>query len=586
MNRRIFALMLGLLLLAGCSSRKSGGSSTAGDQPGKPTGIYVAAVTSNTQSYVGVIDAAKGTFTRVGSGDRNWYPVMTGDRKWILFLHENPDKTIEVHQIAPDGSGERLVPLDPGKYNSLAAQPGGSLVAITAGDQGMWLYDAAKRTVSQVLNVYARNPVFTPDGKSVLYTFNPGSGGIARVDVGGGTPAVLAKDSDTYALAWLGKDRFAATAPGGQVAIRTVAGQELGRVPGYTAVGGMTGKWLLVKGEIRYTLYDTANLSAPVQGAANMDMFPWGASPEGRYLLYSTGHPGGGNDLHVWDSTKPWEQSPQTLITVKQNLGIIGWGSDSTVLIRADGKAHFIDLATGKVTEIATISTDLTPLGWRPAPSTEQQADAAKQFYAKEAKSVQAIQKALGDAGFTQKTPAAIARDIDVPDLVIVEFPQQSVRVWRIGPYAEPTGGTLRWTHIWAQWWDQGQPIMWKEISGKGLTNWQVKPLGKDVIVVGTGYNMNDAAFSGEVGAWRLRPGVPASPATDLFAQVPAQFGYFKTQKTDSGVGLAPATGAGSKDGVSVQFNTGSSLDVKACTRDGKCSTLLWTDKGYIIDTH
>jgi hypothetical protein len=57
---------------------------------------------------------------------------------------------------------------------SIALHPGGSLLAYRLRDGAVWLWDTASHSEGAIARVSSGNPVFHPDGRSLVFAVEPG----------------------------------------------------------------------------------------------------------------------------------------------------------------------------------------------------------------------------------------------------------------------------------------------------------------------------------------------------------------------------------------------------------------------------
>lgn len=211
------------------------------------------------------------------------------------------------------------------------------------------------------------------------------------------------------------------------------------------------------------------------------------------------------------------------------------------------------------------------------APTPEQREAAAQEYYAREKRQVAAIEAALGSRAFLTKDRDALAAEMDLPELQLTSFPEQSVRVWQLGPFHEPHGGTLRWMHAWAQWWGPDGEPQWSRLSGHRWTQWRTTVVGADRLLIGAGYSLDYPASI--AAAWRLPADGPSQPAPEPFAGLgPDLNGIAKATPIEQGLTF---TAAGSVDGAGVQFAAPGSADLKVCTSGDSCVILTWNGSTY-----
>jgi Tol biopolymer transport system component/predicted Ser/Thr protein kinase len=133
-------------------------------------------------SYSPQFGSAKLSFTRNGT---------------LVYRSSEIDATrLAIQWLAPDGKTQPLMD-KPGLFENPHLSPDGQRLAVDGADLtnlGIWIYDLQRDTLTRLTNESDRRPVWTPDGKYVVYRTDQGMSG-TRAD-GGGKPHPLTQSKD------------------------------------------------------------------------------------------------------------------------------------------------------------------------------------------------------------------------------------------------------------------------------------------------------------------------------------------------------------------------------------------------------
>ncbi len=158
---------------------------------------------------------------------KTWHP----DNEHVLYPGteadpENPEETLAgVYSVSIRTHERRLIYQDPEFQGGMRLSPDGKYLALTSGsDQKPQLYivdyDGQKRRQLVKSDGAISKPVFTPDGKEIIYTFStredwPNRGeSIMAISIDGGEPREIYANEDpnyvfdTYASSWLPDGRY------------------------------------------------------------------------------------------------------------------------------------------------------------------------------------------------------------------------------------------------------------------------------------------------------------------------------------------------------------------------------------------
>ena len=218
----------------------------------------------------GITPAVRLTSLGYWTGQPKWSP----DGAWIAYEHGDPFRRGGIRLVRPDGTDDRaLTPATLVFENAFSWAPDGRAIVYSGYDQygpylnvnDLYLYDLVTgKTRRLTWGARAYNPVFAPDGKSVLFAQNVGgdrSPRLARLELDTGEIAVVQEfPEDTFL------DMFALSPDGTKLAL------SLWKRPGFSDL------YVLDLG--------TGELVALTQDR-NEDFRPtW--SPDGQYILFDS----------------------------------------------------------------------------------------------------------------------------------------------------------------------------------------------------------------------------------------------------------------------------------------------------------
>jgi Tol biopolymer transport system component len=133
-------------------------------------------------SYSPQFGSAKLSFTRNGT---------------LVYRSSESDATrLAIQWLAPDGKTQPLME-KPGLFQTPRLSPDGQRLAVGGGDltnRGIWIYDLQRDTLTRLTSEHDFRPVWTPDGKYVVYDGDQGMSWM-RTD-GGGKPHPLTQSKD------------------------------------------------------------------------------------------------------------------------------------------------------------------------------------------------------------------------------------------------------------------------------------------------------------------------------------------------------------------------------------------------------
>lgn len=218
----------------------------------------------------GITPSLKLTSLGYWTGQPKWSP----DGHWIAYEHSDPFRRSGIRLVRPDGTDDHaLIPAILVFEGAMSWSPDGRAIVYSNYDQygpylnvnDLFLYDlvtAEKRRLTWGARAY--NPVFEPDGKSVLFARNPGgdkSPVLARLDLASGKiETVKAFPDDTFI------DMFALSPDGTKLAL------SLWKRPGFSDL---------------YVMDLESQELQPLTQDQNEDFRPT-FSPDGQYILFDS----------------------------------------------------------------------------------------------------------------------------------------------------------------------------------------------------------------------------------------------------------------------------------------------------------
>ena len=133
-------------------------------------------------SYSAQFGSAKLSFTRDGT---------------LVYRSSDVDATrLAIQWLTPDGKAQPLMD-KPGLFQGPRLSPDGQRLAVNGADltnRGIWMYDLQRDTLTRLTNESDHKPLFTPDGKYVVYSSVQGMSWM-RADGGGkAQPLTLSKN--------------------------------------------------------------------------------------------------------------------------------------------------------------------------------------------------------------------------------------------------------------------------------------------------------------------------------------------------------------------------------------------------------
>jgi eukaryotic-like serine/threonine-protein kinase len=176
--------------------------------------------------------AVEGVDTSAVSGNAHFAASDTGT---LLYLPRRPARARERHVIWTDREGlEEAAGIAPGPYTRAAVSPDGTRIALsTSGPESrdLWLYSIPRGTLTRVTfdDPVDTAPVWTPDGRRLVFRSDRDGGGLFMVGAdGAGAPVRLTQSADTI------HTPYEVTRDGAHVLFtefRTYRDQRIGMVP-------------------------------------------------------------------------------------------------------------------------------------------------------------------------------------------------------------------------------------------------------------------------------------------------------------------------------------------------------------------